>query len=217
MYTGRQREDYQSIGYDEDDLSLHTLPTPNDDASTGGETKGMTRKYSVSFAEHVHKHQPKRIEKTIPRDYYSLARIMFLLMGSGILVPAICFQLSVDWFGIIFPHYDEIQFFNFLEYILSFGFNIGQLLSMVIYTIFMWRKSVHTLKAQTFTVEQFIFVGYLLNFICMVCALFINVILVSQYGFSDNSETYDKIFMMVCLNVLNCIVGVGKLTPCLFS
>ncbi|EFC42242.1 predicted protein [Naegleria gruberi] len=199
------RHEYEAIGGDEDEdvslVSVNKHQQHQQQISQNNQDGDGIRRYSVSFAEVVHrKENPKKFEKTIPRDAYSMARIMFLLMGSGILVPGICFQLSVDWFTLIFPtpSPDSFNLFDFLEYILSFGFNIGQLTSMIIYTIFMWRKSVHTLKAQTFTVEQFIFLGYALNFVCVLVTLFINVILVNQYGFNNNEQTYDKIFMLTC-------------------
>ncbi|KAF0983766.1 hypothetical protein FDP41_007681 [Naegleria fowleri] len=206
--------------YGEDDISLVTNPTTravNEEEihnnNFGGSSTNTSERKFVSFAEKVSRTETKKLMKGIPRDAFSLARIMFLLMGSGVLVPGICYQLAVDWFNLIFPSRgdsDSFNFIDFLEYILSLGFNIGQLAAILLYTIFMWRKSVHTLKAQTFTVEQFIFMGYALNFVCVMVTLFINMVLVLQYGFNNKDDTYDKIFMLVCIVVLNCLVGVGS-------
>ncbi|KAL9649051.1 hypothetical protein ABK040_008428 [Willaertia magna] len=201
------RSSYEPIGNEEQHHDFN---------NTNNNNNVLTDSTRISFHE---VYNPKLINNekiVIPRDWYYIGKIMFLILGSGTLIPGLCFQLSIDWFQAISPSswQENTNVIQFLEYILNFGFNLGQIVAIIVYTIIMWKNSVHSLRKVAFSLERSIYIAFLLNFVCVTVALFLNVIIVTQYGLFTSNDNYDIKVILILIILLNSITGLGSGVLC---
>ncbi|KAL0477662.1 equilibrative nucleotide transporter [Acrasis kona] len=173
------------------------------------------------------KHLPKLIsspKKKTVRDNYHSAYILFFLLGIGAIIPSQVFLITVDFFRDTFPGH-----INYIEYILPFGNNAAQVISIMIMLLlcrkpgYIYRQSLQLssfseLAGRVFYWSTFdrVIISWVTNFLSLFTVCCMMVTLTSEYigELSDLKEAILWI-MVAC----NCICGLasGWLIASLFS
>jgi equilibrative nucleoside transporter 1/2/3 len=145
--------------------------------------------------------QIKQHKEQVPKDSYSAAYIILMIMGVGSLLPGFVYLLSLDFYFSVFPDFREIS------YVFSFGFNAGQVIALGL-LIF--------LESRT-TLQFRLFFFYTINLIGLALSIGINYYTSTDSGMEVHFWAHKA--SSWTLVVINTVLGIscGALIGACFS
>ena len=154
--------------------------------------------------------------QNFPEDQYNLAYILFLILGVGTILSGICFSVAIDFFREIYPENS-----SYLEYIVTFGYNAGQIIGILAVVLFcpatmsetekLMKNRSGVLTSLFLSVRERIYLFQIVNFVCMCVVCCVNLIVMLEFGeHYVKDASYGKSVALWVTVTMNVITGIGS-------